>query len=271
MTNVSRRQFLQFMGLTGLSTQLRWLETPTALQGRALGRVAVLERPQLNATRLTTLWPDSVHRVSIHNADWLRVGQGYAPVTAFQPMLTPDPATTLTSFPAWAEVVAPVVVVRAYCAGDAPLRERLEHGQVVEVQRALQDDKGAQWLQVSNGWLQAEHVQAAPMSSEQGPATQLRIGQGMMEVFAHQKRILRAACRTPRQLPAGGRLVQKQPATQHGEPWYLDFGSVHLHGVCHHNQFGTNATPCDDNCIELPLLVARTLYLLIQNGAELVR
>lgn len=271
MTTLSRRQFLQFMGLTGLSTQMRWLDTPSILQGRALGQVTIYRKPHVTADTLTVLWPDTVHRLDAHNAEWLKVGEGYAPITAFQPMLTAEPNATISAFPAWAEVIAPITAIRAYCAGDAPLRRRLEHGKVVTVLRSLQDDQGRNWLQVVDGWLQAEHVQAVPTIPHHTKVTQLRVGQGVLEVYAGQRRLLRAACRTPRTLPTCTHLVEKHPAARDGAPWQLIFEDIRLHGICHHHQFGPNATPCDDTCIELPLIVSRTLYPLIQNGAELVR
>lgn len=270
MTTISRRQFLQFIGLTGLGTQVGWLNTPTTLQGRALGRVAVLRQPYAEASTLTTLWPNSVHQVSLYRDKWLRVGKGYAPITAFQPMISPNPQALFTTFPIWAEVIAPTTTSRAYCAADAPLIGHLEHGKVVYALRSLSDDRGQDWLQISTGWIQADHLQPTPTHNQAGNITQLRLGQGIIEVIANQRRLLRVACRTPHTLPQRTTLVQKHP-TANGAPWHLAFEDVVMLGVCHHNHFGATAPPTDDNCIELPLIVSRTLYPLIQNGCELVR
>ncbi len=261
---LSRRRFLQFAGLSMVRLRLNWLKlTPESLMGRALGPVELYSRPADNASIISTLWPDSVHKI-VPLGDWLRVEDGFAPITAFQPMMANESVIVIERLPAWVEVIAPYVAVRQYCAGDAPIYTRVGHGGVLYIDKRLQ---GAQdWLHVPqlDGWLQAHHVRLArflPDIHHSGPP-RVVLNNGHLEAREGDQTVLRLKCRVSSHLPSELTIIDQRPSDRDGEyygvPWILDGGKVRISGVYWHHELAGESAPSDR--IELSVIGARALY-----------
>lgn len=265
--HLSRRTFLQFTSLSLIGLQTGWsIHTEAPMIARALTVVPVHRQPNTSASVIETLWPNSVYQV-VPSGNWLQVRDGFAPVTAFQPMMPPDPKALITTLPTWVEVTAPYVAIRKYCAGDAPLVEQVGHGGVLFADQALDD-----WLHVDAGWIQAQHVQSANPVAVHHPATRplLTIRNGHLEAYEDEQLVLRSICCHPDHLPHIDDIISQTPGTandQHlGVPWAINGKWVTIHGVYWHNDF-RGAT----DTIELPVIAARTLYSWVLGAGQQIQ
>ncbi len=246
-TSITRREFLQFAGLSLAALHFPWVASAShqPLRVRALATVPLRARPNFHAPVIAVLWPDSIHYIQSHaNDDWIQIGDGFSPTALMQPMLPPDPDATITSqgFPTWVEVIAPFAAIRQYCAASAPLLARIGHGGVLWAERALVDDTGSIWLQTASGWLQAHHIQRPPeymnrrevLQRPHHPNTQtlssqmishpptlprrashskqlIIIHQHHIDAYENERHIMRLKCRVPKTLPRQITITDMQP------------------------------------------------------------
>jgi hypothetical protein len=184
---LSRRQFLQFSGVALLASRFDFLPpacgqlSTVENQGRALAAAAVHRAPSSAAPVVRTLWPDSIAALTGVRDGWYRTPDGWVQRDRLQPMTpyTPSETVPLPEMPFWAEVAAPAVPVRAWCAANAPLVTRIGHGGVAQVIDALPADQpGLAWYGLAGengdllGWtpgvrwreVVVRHVSPAPVN-----------------------------------------------------------------------------------------------------------
>src|SRR5262245_51241029 len=174
MNRLSRREFLKrsgtLAGAAGMALTSRAAPAERELAGRAFTLTNVLVRPSASSPVSGQLAPDAVTAIVgiSRDARWYQVPGGFVPRESLQPILPytrPALAEDLgRGF--WAEVIAPISVVRQWCAGDAPVVARLAFGAVVYVVDRLVDDQEQVWYAISSthespqlGWAPALHYQ----------------------------------------------------------------------------------------------------------------
>ncbi|NDJ87189.1 MAG: hypothetical protein GYB66_15020 [Chloroflexi bacterium] len=278
---LSRRRFLQFAGIALAANSIDWL-FPSGLsamfsaRGRALHKVPMHARPEAQAPQVDSLWPDSVHELKWYDGQWLRVANGYARQTSFQPLLNLQPPASFgfSELPGWVEVIAPIVAIRQYCAPYAPIWGRIGHGALLWIERSLRVDGGMLWLKSAAGWLPAVHVRPVEIAPPQRQA-------GFAEIFVDKrhnrllaiqdgKTVFELACRLPNTLPTVATVTSQHPASVRrdggsiypGAPWYIELGpgSGAISGVYWHHEVGPGAGVATSGDIELPVIGARVLY-----------
>ncbi len=286
MTQLSRRQFLQFAGIALASRYFNPLHWPHHLDnrpdenyGRALIAAAVHTHPADSAPLNARLWPDSI--IPLHNTSgrWYRTDHGYVARTDIQPM-TLNPLTAMTPvLPFWAEVAGSVAPVYQWCAANAPLITRIGHGGVAEITTQLPaHTQGGVWYGITDnagtliGWSQAVHWQPIPSETAPLHAVTLHIDQQRQQLTAlhRQQAILQAPVATSRVLIPGqydfrkqrpGALPLRLPDREnpvYAAPWQFSIGDHYtLSGVYWHNSFG-QAMP--GPAIQVTGLLARWLY-----------
>jgi hypothetical protein len=175
MHPITRRRFLQLTGLTLIGGALRSLkklpvsDSPSLADSapqmaRTLYPLPVYEAPKADAQLMTYLWPDSMVEVLDETHNWYEIPDGFVAHDGLQLMKPYFPATSteLPDCPFRAEVAAPVAPVRAWCAADAPLVSRMDHGMTARIIDGLPHvpDSGV-WYAVEGddgdilGWSQA--------------------------------------------------------------------------------------------------------------------
>lgn len=291
MAKFSRRQFMQFAGVTLLAGHLpaaELLARPaasvpelTAQHGRVLLPAAVHAQPRADARVVSQLWPDSLISIVDVRGSWYRAGGGFVPRSAVQPVLLSQPARDLSqpACPFWAEVSGPVAAVRHWCAADAPLVTRIGHGGTGKIVAALSpgEPNAPFWYALAGedhellGWTQAAHWQPAP-SLEQGAALSLEIARSsrQLTVFVESRPALRAAIAAGAELKPGTYPLRRTRVagpplalveygqTLHGAPWQLSLNDQYsLTGAYWHNRFGDYAP---GPAIQVPPFLARWLY-----------
>jgi hypothetical protein len=175
MLPITRRRFLQLTGLTLIGGTLRSLKIlpifdspslaePVPQMARTLYPLPVYEAPQVDAQLMTYLWPDSMVEVLGETRDWYAIPDGFVAHAGLQLMKPyfPTTSTQLPDCPFQAEVAAPVAPVRAWCAADAPLVSRMDHGITARIIDGLpHENNSGVWYAVEGengtilGWSQA--------------------------------------------------------------------------------------------------------------------
>jgi hypothetical protein len=176
-----------------------------------------------------------------------------------EPLAPPPPAPEL---PFWAEVSAPSVSVRAWCAPDAPLITRIGYGGTAHIIDHLPG-----WYRVQTGtqplgWSRADAWRAAAPKRQATEDLHIVIADQCLSVFNPAERILYTPISMGTPLERGRyRLDAANPSGDfwpyHGASWLMTAGSITLAGVYWHNRFGE---PVPGPTLQLPPLMARWLY-----------
>lgn len=289
---LSRRDFLRFAGITTVSAHFLpklWQFSSSTehnpvqpfaevLYGRALRTAVVYAAPTVYAAQTTRLWPDSVVRLLNEVGAWYRIPAGYVLRSDLQPLMLASAQTTLLSPYTWAEVAAPVAVIREWCAADAPLITRVGHSGVLWVMDVLPPTRnGTAWYAVASaengdllGWTQAHTLRAVdiPQSFNINLWIALNTHTHQLMAFVGDRPVLTAAFSTGKALPSGSyRVMNKRPAgvaeggdgcCYHGAPFEMQFAEGNaLVGAYWHNQFGEQmAGPA----VQVSPILARWLY-----------
>ena len=190
MTQVSRRQFLQLAGITvlGHSVGFEITDPLESYYGRALEAAPVFRQPRPDAAQVTSLWPDSVVAITPAKGPWYHASEGYVPWAYLQPIRHQPsyPVQRPPSLPFWAEVRAPVAVIRQWCAPEAPLVTRIGYGGVMHVVDYLPG--ATDWFGVANadgtftGWSQALHWQTITARWQPLSALNIELDQGQRKI-----------------------------------------------------------------------------------------
>lgn len=283
---LSRRQFLQLAGITllNVSIPLPNLSARAESYGRTLLATPVRSGPDQAAPVVDHLWPDSLVPVQALEQGWYRTAAGFVEKRHIQPiLLAPATAHTATALPFWAEVSAPVTVVRQWCAADAPLVTRIGHGGVAQVIDYLPGSPA--WYGIANehgdllGWSQQGGWQPAALRpADTALALRIQVRSHRMTVYANQEAVLQTAVSTSQTLAEGvyplergdmgGQHCCTAQADFYGVPWHMhiqDQGA--LHGVYWHNQFGEAAPGA---AVQVVPYVARWLYEHCGPGSRLI-
>lgn len=289
---LSRRQFLQFSGITLLSStpafpkaNLLALTESETLYGRALDCLTVYAQPNPGAKVVRKLWPDSIIRLTDSKPDWYQTGQGFVRRADVQPMrpYLPEQATPVLRPPFWAEVAAPVAALRQWCAADAPLVTRIGHGGVCHVIDALPDaTRDGWWYGFASedggllGWSQAVFWRSIhdARDPQGGLLVEIDRQQQQLAVTHGHQVLLQAAVSTDPALESGLNTLKHErigtklmlDEARHGVPWALRFDGGTISGVYWHNRFGAQ-TP--GPAVQLPPLLAQWLYNTLVDGAPI--
>lgn len=283
----SRRQFLTIAGITlmGLKPDVLLGSALdfSAQYGRALDTLLVRAAPNAQSAVVKHLWADSILRLLNVKGDWLQIADGYVERSAVQMMLpyTPQPMLTMPQVPFWAEVAAPVAIVRAWCAADAPLITRVGHGGVMRVidampnaWYALESDQGTRL-----GWTQAILWQAVPADAPDIANARLEINLSKHELYVYDgdRRVMTTPIATGQALQTGVYKVQQRQigGTYHdaanrafyGAPWRIRFSEYELAGAYWHNQFGKSHTGA---IVQMSPLAARWVFRQMQENSTVV-
>lgn len=276
MANLTRREFLKMSG-AAVGTLL--LPQPLAFSpnlshGRTLRPVSTYAFPNSRSAVTRRLWPDTVVRFSHHDADWLRISEGYIPAADVQPMelLSHSPSVHPYELPYWAQIAGPAASVYSWCDLTAPLMTRIGHSGIMQVIDRLQIGDST-WLGLSDsaghllGWTPAVGWEPLHVpESRQTPVEVLLDPRSYtLAAFMGESLIVHTRFSTDLQpSPAHVALHRHSPAlpalpdrSYYGIPWPLTAGEHIIAGAYWHNQFGS-ATP--GSLIQLPPQTAKTLY-----------
>jgi hypothetical protein len=288
MNQHSRREFLKRSGLFAASVpsllSLSAAEQPNKpFAGRAFGLTEIFSHRDSLSTVVGTLAPDSVTTVSRITPDghWYQVAEGYVRRSAIQPILPYVRPQVSDSVGFWAEQIAPLSVVREYCAGHAPILARLGFGAMVYVTDKMVDDQGQSWYGLASddrselvGWAPALHyaLWTRPSSAVVfDPLIKIDILRGELTGYDGGKRIAQTVIRYwmgPVAPAARTSITVASPgsAMDHillGVPWLMSVArGERVYGVFWHNQFGPTGTglAVRQPAIELSTFAARWLY-----------
>ncbi len=266
--SVSRRQFLQVMGLSAFGPLLPASSITQAIEGPLTGRILHPTPAYSPSDGVTQLWADTRVQLLRRAADWYETEQGRVAVTAVQPML-PTPTPGRTSPPFAAQVTGPVAVIHAYCDMRAPRVTRVGHGGVLTVVDRIQYEQTGAWYALADatgqqiGWSQAVHWQAVQVGpGPQQLALTLDREQRSLEAGGHRVRVnvppgLVAGRTTVIKTAIGGGTVIDAGESYTGTPYHMHLPTgTALYGVYWHNDFGRAA----DRALELPVWAAAQVW-----------
>ncbi|MBL8147682.1 MAG: hypothetical protein JNL34_14990, partial [Anaerolineae bacterium] len=252
MSAISRRAFLQALGISAAATAAPWTvfhapgmgtaaEGSYPLWGRALETVPITDGW---GSTVRVLLPDAVTPITPLDAAMVRLPGGYAARRAFQPVarLAEWAAPTV---PGWVQVAAPYAALRAWCAPDAPLAARPGWGGVLYAADGLMVD-GMEWLGLGSG--ENAMIGWSPAAAWTPAGTAVQHGSSVLLVVEREERRIRvlrdgtalweADAALPAELPAGEyALAGRNPVdlnAQTGAPWALDFGAWRTYGAYWH-------------------------------------
>jgi hypothetical protein len=296
MPTLSRRRFLQLVGITLVGNALRPNHLVTALPapvytGRALTALPVYAAPHREAAIIKHIWPDSMVSLLDTQADWYRLPEGYVQREGLQPVerYVPPKHISMPEDVFWGEVSAPVAPIREWCAADAPSVTRIGQGGVARVIDALPGQReGSLWYGLESeqsgllGWSQAIYWRPTPITQTYPGEKRIKIARNrqQLSVIDQNKIILDAPVSlgeaipegiytiTKRQ-PGGMHLAQAETATSwHGVPWIVAFGDGYqLSGAYWHNRFGAAIA---GKTVQISPLLARWLYHWLGDDATII-
>jgi hypothetical protein len=265
--NLNRREFLKLAGVTLTSATLpisfeTFADAPQ--RGRILKYVAVRGWADFSAPVMGHVLPDSIQPILDVQEGWVRIPGGYVPIETLQPMI-PVNAESIRKLPAFVEVFAPSTSARAWCAFDAPLTSRIEHGTVLQATERLSDAHGAEWLQTHYGWIQAAHLQPINLPTDETD-TSAELSGYTLTVSKRGDVLAHFTVNRPPSLRSGSYRI-KERKLENALHWSLYAASgVSLGGATWHNQFGVET---QGTGIELSVIAARALYGLLPPGSRL--
>ncbi len=291
MNGLSRRDFLKSSSLMiaavpaatlGLNN-VQHADTIFETMGRAFEVTDIHDRPYLSSAVVGQLKPDSVIDITGTRDDWYQVDGGWVQRTALQPILPyryPEISDT-TGF--WAELVAPVSAVKAWCAAHAPVVARLGFGAVVYVMDRMIDDAKQVWYGVTAdsdsplvGWVPALHyarwLPADPILAE--PLIKIVTRQRQLVVHGRGTAIATARICSPPLQHGTTTISRVQPGAAIdasiplGLPWLMNLGNgIPVYGAFWHNRFGEQG---NKSSIELTTFAARWLYEHLPSSIKVV-
>jgi hypothetical protein len=227
------------------------------------------------------LWPDTIVEIYDRYNNWYQIRDGFVSHFSLQPMKTPTFIRTngQPRIPFWAEVAAPAVSVRQWCAADAPLVSRIGHGGIAKVVDHLPSERhGVAWYRLDLGegaplgWTQADfwRTTSAEHWPVEDPFLQIDLRSQVMTVFSGCEPVLQAFVSLGTALATGtypitGRQISGNPVNVAGQdralygvPWRVGFGGGHeIVGAYWHNRFG-EAMP--GPAVQVTPLLASWLY-----------
>ena len=290
---LSRRTFLKSSGILAAFGLSRFPDFPGAKHqvigwhpleqlGRVFSVAPVYLRPDLNGPITGQLMPDSVIDITPENAGWYQVVSGYIQCSAVQPIAVHDAEFT-QGIGFYAEMTAPISVIREWCSGRAPIIERIGYGAVFYVIDRLQDDQGRLWYGLAPargesliGWAHAEHYhqwQPTPCNSALDLA--LEIQDHHLLVYGANGLIGQTPIYGP-SLPSLQTTIQRvMPGMsldgRSGVPWVMSLATgTRVYGAYWHNQFGTQSDGSQPY-LELPTFAAKWLYEHLENEKNLIK
>ncbi|HVO41171.1 MAG TPA: L,D-transpeptidase [Aggregatilineales bacterium] len=272
---VSRREFLK------RSSLLAALRVPTSVDansslwrlresvGRTFRLTDIHSDPNPTSAVVGQFAPDSVIPITAALEGWYQVPPGYVPRAAVQPIQAYNLSEADSGFGFWAELAAPVSVIREWCSGLAPIVARPGYGAMLYGIDRLQDDRSQIWYGLASGpdgrligWGMASHYRRwRPAVSSEGPVT-VRLAARTLTAYRADRPIGSTPVYAPSLLPAVTTIRALAPGgtlEDHvGVPWLMTSGTgIAIHGVYWHNQFGAIS---DGTAIELPTAAGRWLY-----------
>jgi len=282
---VSRRGFLKRAGAASIgwigsgalaASVIPTFDTDT---GRAFHLTDVYTQPDTASAVCGQLLPDSITQIEAvsHSGTWYQVTgkdfSGFVRREALQPIVpyTPPDLVEEIGNGFWAEVVAPISVIREYCAGQAPIVTRLGFGAVIYVMDRMVDSHQQVWYGLTDapgsaliGWGAA--LQYAKWSPEpsQHESLHITISGRTLTVYDGSRAISRMLTYAPEMSPLKTTIRTIQPgaaidtAKPLGLPFLMQLGTgQRLHGAFWHNRFGDVS---EQSTIEVPTLAAHWLY-----------
>jgi len=288
MNRLSRRDFLKRSSALVAAAPAAMLaannapsiDTASDTLGRAFDVTDIHDRPDVASAVVSQLAPDSVTEITGTRDDWYRTASGWVKRTALQPISAyryPEIRET-TGF--WAELIAPVSTVKAWCAGHAPVIARLCFGAVVYVMDRMIDDGKQVWYGVAAepgsplvGWTPALHYAQWLPSNQTLTEPLIRIDRQQRQLLLYdQGRVIVASFYGPALQSGTTTMSRVQPGTRIdgstslGLPWLMRLESGYsVHGAFWHNRFGEAGT---SPAIELTTFAARWLYEHLQSNVK---
>jgi hypothetical protein len=294
MSSLSRRDFLKRSGALVAMTSAGapalahlgpdGIDIGQMSMGRAFDLTAIHAAPHQSSAVVGQLAPDTVIELSGLSEDWYQVEGGWVRRKAVQPILPYSYPVINDTTAFWAELIAPVSTVKAWCAAHAPIVGRLGFGAVVYVMDCMIDDSKQVWYGVAAepgsslvGWTPALHyAEWIPTASVALTEPLIRIAtqsQRLM-VYDRGRKLAEAHVYSPALRPGTTLIHQVQPgaaidaATPLGLPWLMRLDNGYsVHGTFWHNDFGEMGT---GSSIQLTTFAARWLYERLQSAVKVV-
>ena len=299
MTQTTRRRFLKQIGAMGTGLMLRSpassvVEAPLIEKvGRAFVLTPVYNQPHAEAPITAHLPPNEPTPIAATTPDgsWYQIQGGYVERGALQPIAAYQKPSIESALGFYAEMIAAVSSIRAWCAARAPIVTTLGYGAIVHVAERLTDEQGMVWYglaahpkQVLIGWSPALHYarwQHNVANVAEHRPTGLQFDAQMSQLVAYQEQhvLVRLPARANGSLPKRCNvkamvLVAQDDRLPLGTPYLLSMDSGGLIiGSYWHNHFvrepqETNSKiRIDDKVsIELPIYAARWLYTAVGSG-----
>jgi hypothetical protein len=290
MTALSRREFLQALGISAASAALfgisvdgySALAAPPAapLQGRTLRPTALYAQPNLQ-TQTVNLWPDHLLTIRDHSADFYATEGGYVPRQHVQPMQPNITTTVIDTLPAHAEVIAPAAAVRTYADPRAPFITQIGHGGVMLIVDRIENGLGV-WYETAYankiplGWTQAVHWRGLPQATHRRRLHIMIAGHTLTTYDGHNA-LFSTPVALPADLPAGDYILHRGAIggtaafvaddAYQGVPYTFKLcNGVPMHGAYWHNTFDATYQP---QAVELNVVAARWLHDQISESTTL--
>ncbi|MEM6283885.1 MAG: SH3 domain-containing protein [Chloroflexota bacterium] len=282
--SISRREFLQALGISAASASLFGISlpgvalptAPQVVQGRALRQTRMI-RPGFKS-KLRTVWADTILLLHELNNDlqpeWFRTDEGVVKRADVQPMQPYTPQTTLpTKLPIDAEVAGAVGVIREYADANAPLIDRIGHGGVMTVLDVIENRQGA-WYGVAQnddilGWTQAIHWRTLPDVSHtlnHNLTVHISRADSTLMVLADAHPLFTTTISLPEHITPGEHIITRKlrgtvghrARVYRGLPYEFALsGAATMQAVYWHNAFGSGSHSPQ---IEMNTLTGKWLY-----------
>jgi hypothetical protein len=259
---------------------------PEALRGRVLTAAVVHSRPDDTAPVVGRLWPDVTTAIRESCDGWYAVEGGYVRRQDVQPMVAyaPGAGDVPALLPVWGQVIAPVMPIRAWASGRAPLVTRIGYGGVLFLRDTLVDDRGLRWYGVAAdefdrllGWTAAPGWSAVELpapASDPMRWVQLDRDRAVLRAWQGAYEVIRLPVTLPDSPPTADvyEISGRSPAFQAGDhcgaPWALMAGDLHLYGAYWHHAFGTTHPTDAGPGVSMMPWAARWLYAWLPDGAR---
>lgn len=278
--SLSRRQFLQFFGITTVSQSLDLAgiaptintasEIPTLIRGRVLQPASIYAEPSLNVAPLQTIWANTIVDLQETIPGWYRLAEGYVPQRLVQPiwpdLLSAEYQDILT--PSAVRVTAPSATIREYAHQEADLVTKVGHGGALQAIDCIHYPNTGDWLQVAAadgrkiGWTQASHWQ--PIDDSRHNLVSAQINRQAHTLTINDAFVtpinlptaLPVGTQTLSRVTVGGGTAMYDGDTIEGVPNVMELETgQRLYGVYWHNQFGSVS-----QAIEINTNAARWLW-----------
>ncbi len=295
---LSRRRFLKLSSAGALGACLTKLPripshpTPTPepiIIGRTVDYVGMFDAPSYAAEKIGAFGAEElipiyevVEGQGSYNRTWYRCEEGYiysSNVVPMEPYTAPPPLVThLSTWGAWAEVVAPWSDSRTAPRHDADFMYRLYYSSVHHIVKTRRSDTGAWWYQIDDPrygefyWAEAAHLRVlgprafAPIHPDaEDKSIEISLEAHILTAYEGDTPVLQTTISSGEtffwkddttdyfETPAGGyRVLLKAPARHMGSsgtlgrfdypgvPWCTFFtdDGLAIHGTYWHNDFG---------------------------------